>query len=99
MLAKVEEDLEDAYSNPTLLAHELLHKAAFTGGLGNPLMPDPAGLYDLDGDVLREYLSKTFTAGNVAVTAAGISFDQLKQVGSAGGQPRHKGSSRSSRGM
>lgn len=80
MLSKVEEDLEDAYSNPTLLAHELLHKAAFSGGLSNPLMPDPANLYNLTGDVLREYVSAAFKAGNIAVTAAGLSLSQLQQV-------------------
>jgi predicted Zn-dependent peptidase len=80
MLHKVEEDLEDAYSNPSVLAHELLHKAAFTGGLSNALLPDPANLYSLSGDVLREFVSSAFTAGNIAVTAAGVNLVQLQQV-------------------
>jgi predicted Zn-dependent peptidase len=80
MLHKVEEDLEEAYSNPTVLAHELLHKAAFTGGLSNALLPDPANLYSLSGDVLREYVASAFTAGNIAVTAAGVNLEQLQQV-------------------
>lgn len=80
MLAKVEEDLEEAYSNPAVLAHELLHRAAFSGGLSNPLLPDPANLYALDGEALREYVASAFTAGNIAVTAAGLSLSQLQQV-------------------
>lgn len=84
MLAKVEEDLEEAYADPTLLAHELLHRAAFSGGLSNPLLPDPASLYGLTGDVLREYVAKAFTAGNMAVVAAGANFNQLQQVRAAG---------------
>lgn len=82
MLAKVEEDLEEAYSNPAVLAHELLHRAAFSGGLSNPLLPDPANLYALDGEALREYVTRAFTAGNIAVTAAGLSLSQLQQVNS-----------------
>jgi len=84
MLAKVEEDLEEAYADPTLLAHELLHRAAFSGGLSNPLLPDPANLYGLTGDVLREYVAKAFTSGNMAVVAAGANFNQLQQVRAAG---------------
>jgi predicted Zn-dependent peptidase len=80
MLAKVEEDLEEAYANPSVLAHELLHKAAFSGGLSNPLLPDPASLHGLTGDVLREYVASVFTAGNMAVTAAGVPLSQLQQV-------------------
>lgn len=80
MLHKVEEDLEDAYSDPRVLAHELLHKAAFTGGLSNPLLPDPASLHGLTGDVLREYVASVFTAGNMAVTAAGVPLSSLQQV-------------------
>lgn len=80
MLHKVEEDLEEAYANPSVLAHELLHKAAFNGGLSNPLMPDPASLHGLTGDVLREYVGSVFTAGNMAITAAGVPLSQLQQV-------------------
>lgn len=80
MLAKVEEDLEEAYANPSVLAHELLHKAAFSGGLSNPLLPDPASLHGLTGDVLREYVASVFTSGNMAVTAAGVPLSQLQQV-------------------
>jgi hypothetical protein len=84
MLARVEEDLESAYSNPGLLAHELLHKAAFSGGLANSLLPDPASLGGLTGDALREVVAQTFVAGNIAVTGAGVSLAQLQSVSAHG---------------
>lgn len=80
MLARVEEDLESAYSNPALLAHELLHKAAFSGGLSNSLLPDPASVNGLSGEALRAFMAQTFVAGNIAVTGAGVSLAQLQAV-------------------
>jgi hypothetical protein len=80
MVHQVEEDLEDAYSSPVVLAHELLHRAAFSGGLSNPLLPDPAGLAGLDGEALRAYMASVFTPSNMALTAAGADLKQLEQV-------------------
>lgn len=80
MLEKVQADAESAYANPTLLAHELLHKAAFSGGLANSVLPDPASLDGLSGELLRHYMAQTFVAGNIVVTGAGISLAQLQQV-------------------
>lgn len=79
MLAKVEEDLEAAYTNPALLAHELLHKAAFSGGLANSLLPDPAGLDNLTGEALRAFVAAHFVPSNMAVAAAGMNLGQLQQ--------------------
>lgn len=86
MLARVEEDLESAYSNPALLAHELLHKAAFSGGLSNSLLPDPASVNGLSGEALRAFMAQTFVAGNIAVTGAGLSLAQLQPVSAAAQQ-------------
>jgi predicted Zn-dependent peptidase len=83
MLARVEEDLESAYNNPSLLAHELLHKAAFSGGLSNSLLPDPASLGSLNGEALRAFMAQAFVAGNIAVTGAGVSMAQLQAVSKA----------------
>jgi predicted Zn-dependent peptidase len=84
MLARVEEDLESAYNNPSLLAHELLHKAAFSGGLSNSLLPDPASLGSLNGEALRAFMAQAFVAGNIAVTGAGMSMAQLQAVSKGG---------------
>lgn len=81
MLHKVEEDLEEAYSDPSFLALELLHKAAFSGGLANGSYPDPASLHGMTGDVLREYVASAFTASNMAVTAVGVPLGDLQRVG------------------
>jgi hypothetical protein len=80
MLHKVEEDLEEAYSDPSFLALELLHKAAFSGGLANGSYPDPASLHGMTGDVLREYVKSAFTAANMAVTAVGVPLGDLQRV-------------------
>eukprot|EP00879_Flechtneria_rotunda_P000588 GHRR01000697.1.p1 GENE.GHRR01000697.1~~GHRR01000697.1.p1 ORF type:complete len:485 (+),score=217.93 GHRR01000697.1:113-1567(+) len=99
MLEKMQEDLEIAYSNPTLLVYELLHKAAFSGGLSNSLLPDPAALQGVSAPALREYVAAHFVPGNMAVAAAGMSLTQLQQVagpllsgGSAGGSSQPKSS-------
>eukprot|EP00882_Tetradesmus_deserticola_P001792 GHRQ01001924.1.p1 GENE.GHRQ01001924.1~~GHRQ01001924.1.p1 ORF type:complete len:368 (+),score=180.54 GHRQ01001924.1:230-1333(+) len=80
MLARVEEDLQSAYTNPSLLAHELLHKAAFNGGLSNSLLPDPASLGGLSGESLRAFVAQAFVSGNISVAGAGVSLAQLQAV-------------------
>jgi hypothetical protein len=84
MLHKVEEDLEEAYSDSSFLALELLHKAAFSGGLANGSYPDPASLHGMTGDVLREYVKSAFTASNMAVTAVGVPLGDLQRVSMVG---------------
>eukprot|EP00878_Enallax_costatus_P011889 GHUV01012413.1.p1 GENE.GHUV01012413.1~~GHUV01012413.1.p1 ORF type:complete len:297 (+),score=111.87 GHUV01012413.1:1051-1941(+) len=80
MLTTVASDLESAYSNPNVLVRELLHKAAFTGGLSNSLLPDPVGLGDLSAEALRQYVSENFVGSNMAVAAAGMSLADLQRI-------------------
>jgi len=82
MLETVQADLDSAYADPIILARELLHKAAFSGGLANSLLPDPAAVGGMTGAVLRQYMAANFVPSNIAIAAAGLGLDQLKQVSS-----------------
>jgi processing peptidase subunit alpha len=80
MLETVQADLDSAYADPIILARELLHKAAFSGGLANSLLPDPAEVGGMTGAVLRQYMAANFVPSNIAIAAAGLGLDQLKQI-------------------
>lgn len=77
---QMEEDMAAAYSNPITVATELLHRAAFTGGLSNPLLPDASAVSSLTTDTVYEFLASWFKAGNMAIAAAGMGLNELKNV-------------------
>jgi hypothetical protein len=62
------------------VACDNLQQAAFSGGLANSLLPDPAALGSLSADALRAYVAQQFVGSNMAVAGAGISLAALQQV-------------------
>lgn len=76
-LPHVQADMEAAYAQPTVLATELLHRAAFSGGLSRPLLPDPDTLAELTPRAVQEFVEANFTAGNMALAAAGMPMSAL----------------------
>lgn len=75
----VAEDSAAAASSPGMLAVELLHRAAFTGGLGSPLMPDGEALDYTEGDELRAFAARHLkNPQNLVIAATGISPEQLR---------------------
>jgi processing peptidase subunit alpha len=75
----VAEEAAAAASSPGMLAVELLHRAAFHGGLGNPLVPDADALDFTEGDELRAFAEATLkNPANLVIAATGISADQLR---------------------
>jgi predicted Zn-dependent peptidase len=75
----VAEEAAAAASSPGMLAVELLHRAAFQGGLGNPLVPDADALDFTEGEELRAFAEATLkNPANLVLAATGISADQLR---------------------
>jgi hypothetical protein len=73
-------DISAAYSKPGNLASELLHRAAFSGGLSQALLPDPARLGSIKAEALHEYVAAVIKPGNLALTGAGVSLTALNKV-------------------
>ncbi|GBG00196.1 mitochondrial-processing peptidase subunit alpha-like [Raphidocelis subcapitata] len=74
MLPHVQADMERAYAQPTALATELLHRAAFSGGLAQPLLPDPETLASLTPEAVHAFVAEHFTAANITLAAAGATL-------------------------
>ena len=80
MLPHVQADMEAAHAQPTVLATELLHRAAFSGGLARPLLPDADTLSELTPRAVQEFAEAHFTAGNMALAAAGAPLSALESA-------------------
>ncbi|KAI8464776.1 MAG: mitochondrial processing peptidase alpha subunit [Monoraphidium minutum] len=80
MLPHVQADMERAYAQPTVLATELLHRAAFSGGLAQPLMPDPESLSGLTPEAVHAFVAAHFTADNMALAVAGAGMGALSNA-------------------
>lgn len=80
IVSHMEEDMAMAAAHPPSVVSELLHRAAFSGGLSKPLLPDPSVLSRLDADAVREYVAANFKANNVVLTGAGVDMGTLQQV-------------------
>jgi len=76
-------DISAAYSKPGNLASELLHRAAFSGGLSQALLPDPARLGSIKAEALQEYVAAVIKPQNLALTGAGVSLSTLNGVAAA----------------
>lgn len=74
---KVQEDMAEALSDPFTVVTEILHRAAFSGGLGQPLLVDPSQVASLDVDKILEFVTSNFTPGRVLLGAAGVDHSQL----------------------
>jgi mitochondrial-processing peptidase subunit alpha len=74
----VAEECAAASASPGMLAVELLHRAAFRGGLGQPLVPDAEALEETDGEVLRAFAARHLVPRNLVIAATGMSPDQLR---------------------
>jgi hypothetical protein len=86
MLGHAAEEVAAAYTRPGVLVAELLHKAAFSGGLAQPLLPEPSAVEAMTAAKVKEYVDAVFTPGNMVVTGAGVDLGMLEQVGLGGGR-------------
>ena len=72
--------LELASQPPATQAVELLHKAAFRGGLGNSLYSAPAKVGSHGPAQLSQFVSKHFTTSRAALLGVGVSHSALTKV-------------------
>lgn len=80
ILETMSEDMAEAASNPAVAVSELLHRAAYSGGLANALLPDASALGRLSGESLAVFVGPLIKANNVVIAAAGVDLAQLQQV-------------------
>ena len=74
----VADESASSASSPGALAVELLHRAAFSGGLGAPLAPDADALERTGGDELRAFAAAHLRPSGLVIAATGVSPDQLR---------------------
>ena len=72
--------LELASQSPAIQAVELLHQAAFRGGLGNSLYSAPAKVGSHSTAQLSQFVSKHFTTNRAALLGVGVSHSALTKV-------------------
>lgn len=67
------------HSHPTTPLQALL-RAAYTGGLANPLIPDPSALHHLSPQVLSAFVAKHYTPHRMVLAGAGVEHEQLVEL-------------------
>jgi len=80
-LAKVKTELTQMESNPQAVLMEAVHTAAFSGGLGNPLVAPSAALKALTPDDFYEFVGANYSAPRLVLAGAGMSADELASYG------------------
>ncbi len=79
-IASAKAKLAAARQDPAVVVADALHRAAFDGGLGLPLHPDPSALDHLDGDHLKAYLSAALAPGSAVLAAAGVGLEDFSSL-------------------
>lgn len=81
--------LTAASHDPAAVLSDVLHRAAYDGGLGQPLSVDASLLDHITNETLHRYLGATFSPSQAVLAAAGVGLDEFKQLAnplvSAGG--------------
>ncbi|RKP01805.1 hypothetical protein CXG81DRAFT_5295, partial [Caulochytrium protostelioides] len=75
--ALVEAETQAALADPQTKIVDLLHAAAFRGGLGHSLFASHDAVASLTRADLQDFASKYFTAENLAVVGLGVHADDL----------------------
>jgi processing peptidase subunit alpha len=81
-LDAVKEQLAAQLKNPLVTVSEVLHRAAFDGGLGNSLVVDPAAIGGVTNDTLKEYVASLLVPSRVVL--AGVGMEHADVVSLAG---------------
>eukprot|EP00798_Chlamydomonas_sp_ICE-L_P020206 gene20206-26951_t len=63
---------------PASVLNEVLHRTAFEGSLGQPLLNSPSALDGFTNDTLRECAAELLTASNMVLAGAGLDHGELK---------------------
>lgn len=74
----IKENLAKALANPETVLSEVLHRVAFDGALGQPLLVDPSALDSFSSDSLREYAASILQPSKLVVAATGVEHAEFK---------------------
>ncbi|MEW5299724.1 MAG: hypothetical protein WDW36_002711 [Sanguina aurantia] len=77
----VKDALAEALKNPANVIGEVLHRAAFDGPLGQPLLVDPSQL-TLDNDALKAFIAASFQPSRMVLAGVGIDHDEANELSS-----------------
>lgn len=80
LMPHVQQVLAAAMKTPALVMDDLLHRAAFTGGLGNVTMPDPGFMDSLDHVSLLDFAAQVMVPPRMLVAAAGLELADVKAL-------------------
>lgn len=72
-------DVQMHKNNPVSALNELLHKAAFRGGLSNSLYSPLWMIGKHDSEMLHHYVHEHFTASRTSVIALGVNHDHFEK--------------------
>ncbi|GIL47716.1 hypothetical protein Vafri_4475 [Volvox africanus] len=79
-LETLKEQLATQLKNPVTTVTEVLHRAAFDGGLGNSLVVDPAVVDGFTNEALKEYLASIITPSRVLLAGVGVEHADITQL-------------------
>ncbi|GLC43866.1 hypothetical protein PLESTM_001527700 [Pleodorina starrii] len=79
-LDTLKEQLAAQLKNPVTTVTEVLHRAAFDGGLGNSLVVDPALVDGFTNESLKEYLSGVLAPSRVLLAGVGVDHADITQL-------------------
>lgn len=75
--AEVAAESAAALADPATASFDALHRAAFRGGLANPVFADPSTSKSITRTKVTEYLSSVLGPDSLAVVGAGVNHDDL----------------------
>mmetsp|Transcript_13978 Transcript_13978/g.30225 ORF Transcript_13978/g.30225 Transcript_13978/m.30225 type:complete len:488 (+) Transcript_13978:97-1560(+) len=76
----IKENLSKALAQPGTVLAEVLHRAAFDGSLGAPLLVDPSALDSFTSHTLREYALSILQPSKVVLAAVGADHATIKSL-------------------
>ncbi|KAG1675874.1 hypothetical protein FOA52_001531 [Chlamydomonas sp. UWO 241] len=73
----VKSELAKSLANPEFALNEVLHRVAYDGSLGQPLIVDPSAMH-LSTDTLAEFHASLMQPGNLMLAGIGAEHEELK---------------------
>mmetsp|Transcript_5267 Transcript_5267/g.12979 ORF Transcript_5267/g.12979 Transcript_5267/m.12979 type:complete len:489 (-) Transcript_5267:293-1759(-) len=72
--------LAEAQKDPNSIIADVLHRAAFDGGLGQPVSLDPSLLDGFTNATLKEYVAAALQSSKAVLAGAGVGLDDFKEL-------------------
>ncbi|KAK1691696.1 hypothetical protein QYE76_008393 [Lolium multiflorum] len=79
-VAEAREELSFLESNPELFLRESLHRAGYSGALGNPLFPTKEALARINRGAICNFYIENYTADRLVLAASGVNHQHLVDI-------------------